>query len=301
MWSIPVGVFFEAVINWIRENVGFVLDAIDTVLDFASRTRERILLLDAGVVCPAVVAALLAGLIGYFLVKKAPRKIRLGLGLAGVALMGGLGFWRQQTLEAEITVAEAADLADSLENYRDDLEKVAPPNYDRVEAVLADAEKLAPEDRQYVRHLGRIERRLGRMGPGEFADAADLVADVRELIEGDRVEVEMTEELDVLIAENQAYFVSLSGIEESQSLIRRFGNLEEPQRRYGVLNQRTHDRTLAFLDASIANAAMLGVSGKTVEEWEQLRNRVASLNPQKIALYPPIVMIGLLRSEEQTS
>src|SRR5690625_951831 len=208
--------------------------------------------------------------------------------------MGGLGLWRQQTLEAEITVAEAADLADSLENYRDDLEKVAPPNYDREEAVLADAEKLAPEDRQYVRHLGRIERRLGRMGPGEFADAADLVADVRELIDGDRVEVEMTEELDVLIAENQAYFVSLSGIEESQSLIRRFGNLEEPQRRYGVLNQRTHDRTLAFLDASIANAAMLGVSGKTVEEWEQLRNRVASLNPQKLALYPPIVMIGLL-------
>lgn len=294
MWRIPVGSFFEALIDWIKQNVNFVLEAIDAVLDFVIRTLEQILLLSHLSVYPAIVASLLAGMIAYLLAKRSPRKLRLAIAAAALALMGGLEIWRYQTLESELTVAEAAELAGSLEAYREDLQEVAPPNYDRVRALLEEAEAIAPDDSTYVRRLGRIERRLDRLDAGEFAHASGLVTDVRELIEGDRVEVGMTDELDASIEANQEYFLSLSGIEESQRLARRLEEQESAAKRFGLLNQRTYDQTLDYLDASIANADAFGVPGQTVAEWEDLRKRVASLDPAKLALYPSIVMILLL-------
>lgn len=294
MWKMPVGRWFETLVHWIKENLDFFLETIASGLDAVIRALEQILLLHHAPVYPAVVATLLAGLVAYLLMKKKPPSRRLVMGIAVMAVFGGLETWRYQTLESELTASEAAALADALEAYREDLREVAPSDYDRVHTVLEEAEKVAPDDRAFIRNLGRIERRLGRLDPGEFHEAAELLGDVRELIEGDGVEVEMTDELEVLLAETGDYYHSLAGIEQSERLSRRLDGIEAAEKRFSFLNRRAYEEALAYLDASIAIAEALNISESTAGEWKELRAWIVSLNPETLRLYPAIVMIVLL-------
>lgn len=293
MWNVPVGRFFEAVIDWLKENLGFLFDLIDTVLGFSIRTLEQLLLLDHSKMYPSVVLAVAAAVVGFFLVAKTSRNLRLVVAATLLVLAGGLELWRYRTLEARMTPEQAAELAGELLDYRADLESVAPSDYGRLLALLADAESVAPEASRFVRNLGRVERRVGRLQPGEFEEAAELAPEVADVFEDDRVEVSMPAELRARVEEVRGFYLALSGIERSERFAARLERQEEPQNRHTVLNERNHRRTLAYLEASLAHAETLGVSAETRARWEELRDRILSLDPAKLRYYPAVAWIVL--------
>lgn len=294
MWRVPVGSFFEAVIDWLKDNVSIVFELIDTVLEFAIRALEQILLLNHAAIYPSVIITLLAGIIGYFLLPKASRGIRLGLAGGALVLLGGLEIWRYQTLEAEFSTTEAAALASDLENYKTSLEAAAPADYDRLQTILTEAKSVAPDNNRFVRHIRRIEGRAERLRPGEYEDARELAAEVTEVFEDDRIAVEMPKALRTSVDETEEFYRALSGIVKSQRLVRRLERQDAPQNRYGVLNLRTYEDTIAYLDASLANARQLGISEETVADWKELRDRIAALDPTKLQFYPAVILIVLL-------
>ncbi len=294
MWRIPVGSFFEALIDWLKDNLSFVFGAIDSVLDFTIRALEQIVLLRHSAIYPSVVAVLIVGLLIFFIARTQGRGVRVITALAGMVLFGGVEVWRYHSLERELTPAEAEVIAHDLARYGSSLAAVVPAHYDGVRGVIAEAAALAPEDATFQRHLGRIERRLERLRPDRFDEALRLVTEVGELVEDDRMEVVMTDALRSSIEDGQRNYLALTGIEGSARLARRFEQQAEPINRYTVFNRRTYDQTMDYLDASLVRAEEWGVSAETASSWHALRDEVRSLNPDKLTYYPSVVVIVLL-------
>jgi glycine betaine/proline transport system permease protein len=295
MWSIPLGQTFEAIIDWLKDNVTFLFDAIHAVLDYSIRALERILLLDHSAVYPSLIIGLFVGLLFWRLGRRwLPQVPSIALGAVVLVAFLGLEGWRYQTLEAQMTPDEARAFVADLQAYEASLQAVAPDNYEPAEAIFEEAEALAPDDRDYVRSVGRIGREVGRLRPGEYEDAAEVLGELREFYlsgeAGVTLPPKLAEEIDTL----QAYYHAFVGIEEAERLARRFEGEENAVNRYEVVNARSYEDGLAILDASIAEADALGVDDAVLESWKELRSTLTSYNPETLGSYPWLVVIVLL-------
>lgn len=294
MWKIPVGRFFEALIDWLKDNAQFVFGAIDAVLGFSIRALEQVFLLNHAALYPSMIVSLLAAVLLWLLARgRGPRTGALAA-LGGLVLVGGLETWRYRTLEATLDPGEASAVAAELRTFAEAMESAAPEDYGAVQGLLDEGESFAADDTAFVRNLGRIERRLERLRPGEHGRAADLVVDLRTLLGEARWELEVPASFDRQLDQTETLFRALAGIGESEQLATRFDRVDEPVRRHEFLNRRSYRNTIAFLDASIEQAETLGIASATLGEWRTLQAQLGTLNPGTLSIYPAILMAILL-------
>ncbi|MDY6915615.1 MAG: glycine/betaine ABC transporter, partial [Candidatus Cloacimonadota bacterium] len=86
MYKLPVGKFFESIIDWLTTNLGSIFDIINTVITSIIAAFESVLLF-----VPPIVLIIIFALLAWRIASK-------GVGvfsLIGLFLILNMGFWRE--------------------------------------------------------------------------------------------------------------------------------------------------------------------------------------------------------------
>jgi glycine betaine/proline transport system permease protein len=292
LYKIPIGEVFEAFINWLKDSFSVVFNAISAVLNFAIEALENVLLLNHAAVYPAVILVLLAGLLVYGAAAGRARRLRVALAAVVALGLGGIEVWRYQQLEYTLDAQRAAEVRADLAALHDALSSAAPPDYALGLAALQPLGASAGLDAAQQRQVARAERRLERLRPDNFDDAAAALDDLLEDADAGELPVDPATLAAMKSAARQYHALSLT--EDLERLGDRLQSAGGPVLRREQLTARAwqrFDQRLAALQASDAEWAR---SDAVTTALSPVKRLLGQFNPERLGAYTWLVMIFLL-------
>lgn len=302
MFEIPVGEYFEAIVNWLKSTFSAVFDLVSDILDFSITVLERTLLLDPVGVYPSVLFGLLLTVAAAFLGRRLFGRQGLVLGGVAVALLfAGFEVWRIGELNRELTTGEATAFLADFRDLRERLEREGPRDFSIAEDSLggildglpAEPERGTPafEARDAV---GDALRDVRRARDGEYEQVADALEEADAAVRPVGF-ADSRESLDTLRADAR-FFRALTLIEEAERLEDDFEEAVAaavPKPRRGFINSRAHTEVMALLGV-VHGAFSDGQSPELAGLARNLRGRFRALDPERLDWCPPVLAILLL-------
>ncbi|QYY36753.1 ABC transporter permease subunit [Ruficoccus sp. ZRK36] len=285
--KIPVGDFFEHIVNFLKDNLQGLFDVISTAVKAVIVFLENIFLLEPHVLYPSVIVALLFGLlVAVAFCRRVRLPLAIAAGVVACLVVGGIESYRLSELRAMLTPEKSAAIQADLQAVVTALDKAAPETTDPATTALNKFGVQVERGSKLARQTRVAGISLRDVDADEYQEILVSLKTLRAEADEAGLDQSQTEDLDDAID----YYESFSLIKDVEPVVGMLKRVTAPEARVDVLNTRTYARIAEKLQIVQAVSTDVNVQ----QASEQALASFTRLDPERLAWMGKALILALL-------